>query len=194
MPRSERDVAREMKKKGYRYGLKMPDDERLLYVKSIQQASELMRATYPDVGGWSLIPIERVIKGEEVPSVIEYRPTGPGKFEGSGMGTVGAWLYDKMLEGWSDDSETEDFAGTGMGSYDLMTFPNGITVIEPDGNRMFEFKASIISEDSQGLVDVSTYGTIKEARNDWKMIQDEIAEAYEEYEREMEEETEADPW
>lgn len=54
---SEKTVAMKMYEKGYRYQVRHPKIGAPLYVKTVQQGSNLLREVYPELSGVRIIPI-----------------------------------------------------------------------------------------------------------------------------------------
>ncbi len=123
--------------------------------------------------------IEDFLAGEPIPPMIlKYESTGPGKFEGSGGGNLGAWLYAMWNEGRADDELGDMY----FGSYGLFIFDEPVIVREDPfiigqkGFEDWEFQGAIIEETDQGFVDVSTYDTIKLAREAWGKLEEDYEE------------------
>ena len=101
--------------------------------------------------------------------VITYERLGPGKLSD----TVAEFVYDVVLDG----GETE-FLGNAQdfGVHSLVEFPEGVLVRgslgDPDDE--WAFYAAILSEGSQGFVDVVTFDTIEEARDAWAGLEAEF--------------------
>ena len=98
---------------------------------------------------------------------VDNGPYGPGKFSD----LVGQWLYDRILEGWSDEElgDVQDF-----GHYDLVAFDKPVMVKEQDGTS-WQFGAAIVTEDSQGFVEYETFDTAAQAEQKWAEIEAEYA-------------------
>lgn len=125
--------------------------------------------------------IEGVHSGDDKYEVIiDYKRSGPGKFEGEG--NVGEWLWQQSLDGFNEDlGDSETF-----GWYGLLLFDKPI-LVRDDGDG-WTFQAAIVSTGSTGFVDTETFDTAEEAQARWS----EIAVEYEEFEAEGEEDDEPD--
>jgi hypothetical protein len=181
--KDEKKIAKDMFEKGYNYVF-FSEDAAPLYTKTAEQASEVYRES--EDAEFNFLPrimkIEDFLDGEPIPpAILKYQSTGPGKFEGSGGGNLGAWLYAMWGEGRADDDIGDEY----FGAYGLFLFAEPVIVRETTGE--WEFKGAILYEDDQGFVDVSTYDTKLETQEAWSKLEGEYDEFMEEQEEEEEE-------
>lgn len=95
---------------------------------------------------------------------LAYENTGPGKFEGSGNGTVAKYFYDL-------DFATEDCGDVEItGWHAFFDISDDPILILWSSIATEECVAAIISEDSQGFVSVETFSDIAEARAAWNSL------------------------
>ena len=181
--KNEKKVAREMLAKGYNWVV-FSEDSAPMYTQTAEMASEFYRES--EDATFNFLPrimrIADFLAGKPIPSMIlKYKSTGPGKFEGSGQGNLGEWLYAMIMEGRSDDELGDEY----FGNHSLFIFKEPVIVKQKDYED-WEFGGAIVFEDDQGFVDVTTYDTAKGTKDTWSKMEDEYAEFLEEQEEEEE--------
>jgi hypothetical protein len=117
------------------------------------------------------------------PSNTGWRSYGPGKFES---------MVDSFLWGEGEE-DIGDVQGPGyfiLITGDLVKYAEdgaaeqGEELNEDERAELAESKGVIMSEDSQGLVGATYYDTEAQARKEWKAVQKEVGEFYEDDESE----------
>ena len=108
-------------------------------------------------------------------TVNEIRPYGPGKF----ATIVDSYVYDASLDGCDEETGSVDEVGAWYG---LLRGPIDVTADDLTlAERAYLSAAkggAIVSEDSQGFVDVVCYETAEALNAAWATIEAEIAEVY----------------
>jgi len=112
---------------------------------------------------------------------------GPGKFENSGA--LGVLFYAIAGEGWTDEeagdvSEFGRWYGLVRGPFILgdlaRNFPKEWSELDAEDHATLRHAVgAIITEDTQGFVDIETYTSLKKLNKVWAAIEAEVAEFFE---------------
>lgn len=123
--------------------------------------------------------------------IIEFERSGLGRtpFPRKLNTNVDEFVYEQSLMGATDEElgESENF-----GYYALLTFDPPVIVHQGGPNGEWAFAAAILNEDSQGFIDVATYETTEEAKDQWALIESDYAAFMGDVESEMGEEEDLD--
>lgn len=142
------------------------DDDYMFAPESDEQAQELLEECVHGRQAATKRKADQEMLPGMYEETIEVDPSwsSMGKFDHYVDDAV---IYSVIMDGGDDDSlgNADDF-----GAYDLVTFPGGVLVKEPDGTT-WTFEGAIAFTNSQGFVDVEYYDTVEEAQRAWRELE-----------------------